>query len=248
MRAHVHSIVKSTNAPFRQKAWLCAAGLVTVANPRRETMQEGEKNTQRIEAFSDGVFAIAITLLVLELKVPHLHHEEASDAALFWALLDLWPSYMALVVSFITILIMWINHHRLLDLIRRCDGPFLMLNGLLLLFVTVVPFPTALLAEYFEHAGSRAACIAYTGLYVMIAITFNLMWHCARLRGLLKQNVTMGQVRWVTTAYVFGPAFYIAAFVSAFRNQNLSIAICAGLAMFFAFLPYDVPFRKAAEG
>src|SRR5262249_53867686 len=119
-----------------------------------------EKETGRIEAFSDGVFAIAVTLLVLELKVPHLA-DGGANGSLGRALAAQWPSYVALVTSFFTILVMWANHHRIFDLVRRIDAPFLYSNGLLLLCVTVVPFPTALLAEYFRKPGGPVAAAVY---------------------------------------------------------------------------------------
>ena len=97
-----------------------------------------EKETGRVEAFSDGVFAIAITLLVLEFKVPHLP-EGATGRDLFHALLKLWPSLIAFLGSFIAILIMWINHHGLFRLIHKIDPPFLFANGFMLLMVTFVP-------------------------------------------------------------------------------------------------------------
>ena len=97
-----------------------------------------ERETARVEAFSDGVFAIAITLLVLEFKVPHLA-EGASSADLFAALAQLWPSLIAFLGSFGAILIMWINHHGLFRLIHKTDGPFLFANGFMLLMVTFVP-------------------------------------------------------------------------------------------------------------
>ena len=99
-------------------------------------MAEG---TARVEAFSDGVFAIAITLLILEIRVPHAGAEHG-----LWAgLVALWPSYVAFVLSFFVILIMWVNHHELIRLVRAVGYPFLFANGLLLLTVTFVPFPTA---------------------------------------------------------------------------------------------------------
>jgi hypothetical protein len=100
--------------------------------------------TGRLEAFSDGVFAIAITLLVLEIAVPHVEH----DASLTNALLDLWPSYFGYAVSFITIGVMWINHHHMFKDIERVDHGLLALNLLLLICISFVPFPTAVLAEY----------------------------------------------------------------------------------------------------
>ena len=121
-----------------------------------------EKETGRIEAFSDGVFAIAITLLVLELKVPHLAGD-AEPGALAAALLKQWPSYLAFVTSFFTILIMWANHHAIFNLVHKTDAEFLFANGFLLLLVTVVPFPTALLAEYLIKPGAPVAAAVYAG-------------------------------------------------------------------------------------
>ena len=120
-----------------------------------------EKETGRIEAFSDGVFAIAITLLVLELKVPHLEDGGRGRLADARPSLRQWPSYVALVTSFFTILVMWANHHRMFNVVRRSNARFLYANGLLLLLVTVVPFPTALLAEYFEKPGASVAAAVY---------------------------------------------------------------------------------------
>ena len=97
-----------------------------------------EKETGRVEAFSDGVFAIAITLLILEIKVPKLSHD-SPPAALARALLDLWPSFLAFLLSFFAILIMWINHHGLFNMVRRVSPGFLYANGFLLLFVSFVP-------------------------------------------------------------------------------------------------------------
>ena len=91
----------------------------------------------RVEAFSDGVFAIAITLLILEIRVPHVAH------GLWAGLLALWPSYVAFLLSFVVILIEWVNHHELLRNVQGVSYPFLFANGLLLLTVTFVPFPTA---------------------------------------------------------------------------------------------------------
>src|ERR1700761_2870287 len=112
-------------------------------------MSRMEKETGRLEAFSDGVFAIAITLLVLELKVPHLATgEEPTSAGLRFSLLRQWPSYLALFTSFFTVLIMWVHHHTIFKLVRKADARLLFANGFLLLLVSVVPFPTAVVAEY----------------------------------------------------------------------------------------------------
>ena len=109
------------------------------------------ESSTRVEAFSDGVFAIAITLLILEIKVPHgIDHGE------LWAgLRALWPSFVAFFLSFFVILIMWVNHHELLRLVRGVGYPFFFANGFVLLTVTFVPFPTAVLAEYLGTPQAR---------------------------------------------------------------------------------------------
>src|SRR5690242_14008465 len=113
--------------------------------------------TGRLEAFSDGVFAIATTLLVLDLKVP------GSGEPLAETLLAEWPVFVAYVISFSFILIMWINHHWMFQHIVRIDSTFMLLNGLLLLGITVVPFPTNLVAQYVLTADQRLATAIYSG-------------------------------------------------------------------------------------
>src|SRR4051812_39389248 len=100
---------------------------------------EERRETGRVEAFSDGVFAIAITLLILDLNVPDWSD---SGPGLFKSLVILWPSYLAFLTSFATIGVMWVNHHRIFTHVKHSDNMLLLLNGLLLLGVTIVPFPT----------------------------------------------------------------------------------------------------------
>ncbi len=106
-----------------------------------------EKQTGRLESFSDGVFAVAITLLVFNLQMPHLPTGAISVPALGSALFAQWPSYLTFITSFATILIMWASHHGIFRMVYRANTPFLFANGLLLLLVTVVPFPTSLVAQ-----------------------------------------------------------------------------------------------------
>ena len=120
-------------------------------NPQ-ETPRREPYSTQRLEAFSDGVFAIAITLLILDVRVPR---DLPETTRLIDALLANWPSYFAFLTSFATIGIMWVNHHRLFGCIARADHGLLIWNGLLLLGITFVPFPTALIAEYIGHPDER---------------------------------------------------------------------------------------------
>ena len=190
-----------------------------------------EKETGRIEAFSDGVFAIAITLLVLELKVPHLE-DGGANGSLTRALLRQWPSYVALVTSFFTILVMWANHHRMFNDVRRVNARFLYSNGLLLLLVTVVPFPTAVLAEYFEKPGARVAAAAYGGTFVLISVAFNLLWRSAIAgRRLLRAGVTEESIQEISRRYWLGTPGYAMATVGAYFSPSVTLAICVTLLM-----------------
>jgi uncharacterized membrane protein len=196
-----------------------------------------EKESGRVEAFSDGVFAIAITLLVLELKVPHA----GGAGGLAAALADQWPSYAALLISFATIGIMWLNHHRLFTLIRRVDTPVLLLNLWLLLGVAIVPFPTALIAGYLGHDGERLAAVVYAGNGLNIALAFWGLWMYsssrARRPSLLRLPADHPQVRAIRAQYRFGPLFYVAAVALAVVNATAAMVLCGALALFFALPP-----------
>jgi uncharacterized membrane protein len=188
-----------------------------------------EKETGRIEAFSDGVFAIAITLLVLELKVPHLPDGGAAGS-LGRALAAQWPSYVALVTSFFTILVMWANHHRIFDLVRRVDAPCIYANGLLLLVVTVVPFPTAVLAEYFEKPGATTAAAVYAGTFVLNGVAFQLLWRSAIAdRRLLRSDYSEERVQRMHRRYWLGVPGYLAATAGAWVSPYVTVAICIAL-------------------
>jgi uncharacterized membrane protein len=188
--------------------------------------------TARLEAFSDGVFAIAITLLVLEIKVPQ---EPTPPATLAQALAHQWPSYLAFVTSFFTILIMWVNHHRLFTHIGRCDDRLLFYNGLLLFGIAGLPFPTALIAEYLGHAGQITAAVVYNGTLIGIAICFNLLWRSAsRHERLLYEDHDRDAVRHITDSYRYGPLWYVGALALAFVSVTASLLLNLALAIYFA--------------
>jgi uncharacterized membrane protein len=190
------------------------------------------KETGRVEAFSDGVFAIAITLLVLNIQVPH---DLPAGKSLANALIDQWPTYLAFVTSFATIGIMWINPHRLFAHIRRSDNPLLVLNGLLLMGITLVPFPTALLAAYIGHPDEQVAALVYGGTLVVIAICFNGLWlYASHRKRLLDRKADERSVQAITLQYRVGPLLYPAGFLLAFVNVPLSIATYLLLALYFA--------------
>jgi uncharacterized membrane protein len=190
------------------------------------------RDTARVEAFSDGVFAIGMTLLVLDIKVPQ---NVAPPGTLLHALARQWPVYLAFLTSFATILIMWINHHRLFTHISRCDDRLLFLNGLLLLGVVLVPFPTSLVAEYLGHPGQTTAAVVYNGTFIAIAICFNVLWRSASSHGrLLHADHDPDAVAQITASYRLGPVSYIAAALLAFVNATASVVLNLALAVYFA--------------
>lgn len=187
--------------------------------------------TARVEAFSDGVFAIAITLLILNLKVP-----SGPEGHLGRALVEQWPTYAAFLLSFAFIGIMWVNHHRLFNHIRRSDNGLLFLNLLLLLGITVVPFPTALLAAHYGTADRTVAAAVFNGTYVVLAIFFNVLWHHAVRAGLL-DAATHESADAISRQYAVGPIAYLVCFGLTWVSVPASLILNIGLAVFFAIPP-----------
>src|SRR5262249_40107493 len=173
--------------------------------------------TSRIEAFSDGVFAIAITLLILDVHVPTV-----VQGPLGVALRRQWPTYVAYLISFSFIGIMWVNHHRLFNHIRRSDNGLLFLNLLLLLGVSVVPFPTALIPAYYYAPGKTLAAAVFNGTYVLIAIFFNILWRHIVTSGLL-DPATQQSAEAISRQYVFGPISYLVCFALTWVSVPASL-------------------------
>jgi uncharacterized membrane protein len=195
-----------------------------------------EKETGRLEAFSDGVFAIAITLLALELKVPHFTPEagEPTSAALVRGLASQWPSYFSFVTSFFTVLIMWVHHHTIFRLVRRADVRLLFANGFLLMMVTVVPFPTAVVSEYLRTPAAPAACTLYAGTFVLIALGFWLVLLAAFRKSVLDPSASEATLQRLRRSYRLGPPLYLLAAIAAPFSPWLAMAICTGLWILWA--------------
>ena len=194
------------------------------------------RETARVEAFSDGVFAIAITLLVLDLKVP--------APPLLDGLLHEWPVFAAYLISFAFILIMWVNHHWMFQHIVRVDSSFMLLNGLLLLGITVVPFPTNLVSQYVLTPEQSVAAAVYNGWFLLIAVFFNLMWGYAAHSGRLlsEQDHEAGLAQIISARYRWGIPTYFVAFVLSFIWAPGSLALNFLLAVFYA-LPRELTLR-----
>jgi uncharacterized membrane protein len=194
-----------------------------------------ERDTGRIEAFSDGVFAIAITLLIIEIGVPHLE-EEPPGTTLPQALVGLWPSYLAYVISFLQIGVIWANHHNRFRFIERSDHGLLFLNILFLMCVAFIPFSTALLAEYLDGSGAEreTAGVIYAGTLAVTAIFFTLLWlYAAVNRRLVDRNLDPFLLRAMTRRYLLGTVAYLLVFLLAFVNVAASLALLVALALLF---------------
>jgi uncharacterized membrane protein len=198
-----------------------------------------EKETSRVEAFSDGVFAIALTLLILGIKVPDLNNI-ASNEKLYRSLINLWPSYFAFILSFAAVLIMWINHHGFFKYLKKINTAFLFANGFLLLMVTFINFPTAVLARYFDTQAFNIASAFYCGSMVLISVAFNLLWFSSAYnRKLVKDEITDTLIIKIRNAYWFGFFIYLAAFIISFFLPFIGLSISISMWFFWLILDYD---------
>ena len=180
-------------------------------------------------------FAIAITLLILEIKIPQGPFE--GPHALFYELSDehFLSSFLAFFLSFVSILVMWVNHHRIFTLVRRVDDAFLYWNGLLLLFVTFVPFPTALLAEHLPREAAKGAAAMYAGTAFMISLAFTALWrHAIRDARLLAPD-TDREVKELSRQYRYGPLAYLVALGLSYFSAIASVGLCLLLVVIYAF-------------
>jgi uncharacterized membrane protein len=184
----------------------------------------------RLETFADGVFAIAATLLVLNVEVPDL-----GGHSLAHELVRLWPAYVGYAVSFATIGIIWVNHHTVLSQLRGADRTFLFINVFFLLCVAFIPFPTRLLATYVRTGDGRAAAVAYGITLTATALFFNLMWRYAigRAGRLLREDADRREVDGITRSYRPGVPMYAAAAVVGIFQAEVSAGLYAAIALFY---------------
>jgi uncharacterized membrane protein len=185
--------------------------------------------TGRTEAFSDGIFSIAATLLVLDLKAP------AATLPFWQGIAAQWPAYASFLLSFLFIGIMWLNHHRLFSHIRRSSDLLMVANLLLLLGVEWIPYPTSLMAQSVFTGRLRDAAILYNGAYLVLAILFNLLFGVCVKGGLLDRNVS--GVQNIARSYAAGILMYLICFTVTWWNVPVSLAINFGMAMFFLLSP-----------
>jgi uncharacterized membrane protein len=181
------------------------------------------QDTNRTEAFSDGVFAVAITLLALDLK-PDLGAGSRSSAALVRALAGAWPTYLSFALSFSAVLIMWINHHAIFKFAERVTNRLLFSNGLLLCLTTLVPFATGFLALHLLGVGSRVAAGLYAGLFLLINLSYNLLWRSITCQSPSRMADPIR--RRIGRSYLIGFAGYTTALVLAIWSPFATIVIC----------------------
>jgi TMEM175 potassium channel family protein len=197
--------------------------------------------TTRLETFSDGVFAIAATLIVLEIGVG-----EGRGGDLGHALLRIWPSYLAYVTSFVTIGIIWMNHHHTVSLMARTDRTHQFVNVLLLMTIAFLPFPTKLVADYLRQPGEGAATLAYAATFVVMAGLHQVWWQYARRgRRLIGEGVPDSDLRAVDRAYAPGVPAYGLVLVLAFFSPLAAVILTLAIAAFY--LPSAALFDRRRE-
>ena len=186
-------------------------------------------STSRTEAFSDGVFAIAATLLVLELKIP-----QVEAGKLLGTLLEAWPSYATYAVSFLTIGIIWVNHHTILDRVRRVDRLLLFINLIFLMLVAAIPFPTALLADYLKEGyDDRLAAAIYGATMWVMGLAICAIWAYVVHRGLLHEGVDQDLARRSLFVFAVGIPAYLLGIGASALSAKLGLVVYALVALFY---------------
>jgi len=201
-------------------------------------------DSRRAEAFSDGVFAVAITVLVFDLLPIGTHKLTPA------VLLDAWPTYFAYVVSFLSVGIMWMNHHTIMAHVDRVDRPLLVLNLLLLMGIVAVPFPTALVAEHLREEGGKVATVTYGLVMILISAGFASLWiyvvtHAPSLGAVVPQGALQQSI----PGFTLGGAVYVAGtLIAAFWSPVAGLIIFGALAVYYLFEHLPSPAQEPAAG
>lgn len=184
--------------------------------------------TNRLEAFSDGVFAVAITLLILEINVPEGEH-------LWHDLKEEWPSFASFFVSFWVIGIIWVNHHGLIDHLKRTDRSVLYLNLLVLMTVVFIPFSTALMADHLKSgADEKVAALVYALAFLAMGIAFNLFWtYVVKHRRELGVELADEEVRRMSVGFMIGSPLYAVGVIMAFISPAVVLIIIGAVAAYY---------------
>jgi len=211
-----------------KKEIIAIKGAVTKEQTAKAEEGHEQKETIRIETFSDGIFCIAVTLLSIEIGVEIAG--PVTNKTLSQALLHKWPIYLAYFISFINVLLSWMGHHSLFKHLRKTDNNVMIANGLLLMVVALVPFPTKTLGLYLQSDALKTAVIFYTGYFVLISLGFRLLWHAASYkRQLLVNSLTEEGIRKITRNENIGLLCNTVFMLVAFINPWLALALSFGM-------------------
>ena len=205
-----------------------------------DRFRRGDLHLTRIEAFSDGVFAIVVTLLVLELKVPVLK-EHASVAELAHQLVELLPKFLSWLISFVIVCKFWLNHHHILGLARGANYGFAWLNSLFLMGQSFIPFPTALVGEYPDN---KLAVSAFGIVFAVNTLLFLALYAYIR-RHLMKPELAARQDPHAVFKGLIGPASYLLGAAAAWIDVRAAFVIYA-LTPLFYITPWQ--YRRAPSG
>lgn len=197
-------------------------------------MTEG---TGRIEAFSDGVFAIAITLLILEVRLQHA----GETGSLSHELLALWPYYFAFALSFFVILVTWIAHHEVMRLIHATSRPIQLANGCCLAYVTFIPFPTAVLAAHLGGPEMKTAVTFYCATFVFGSAAFNLLLETIARSGCSRPEVADQTIRFIRRGFRTTLSIYVAATAVALFAPWVALAMNVAVRVFLLRIRYQPP-------
>lgn len=180
------------------------------------------KDTLRIETFSDGVFCIAVTLLSIEIGVELA--EINTNQTLLHELLAKWPICLAYVISFINVLLAWMGHHSLFKNFRTVNNSIMISNGILLMLIALVPFPTKTLGLFMTTDALKTAVIFYTGYFVFISLAFKLLWYVAtKNRSVLVANITESQIKRITKSENVGLICNTIVLLVAFVSPQVAL-------------------------
>lgn len=202
-----------------------------------EMLAERSRDTNRLEAFSDGVFAITVTLLVLEIKRP------SDSSHLLHGLLALWPSYLAYAVTFLFIGQVWANHHVMFSHIRAVDRIVFFLNTLLLMAVAFLPFATSVVADALHNGeGRRTAAVFYGLAFDATALTFNGVWHYARRNSLLNAATDTAAASAIARRFKLALLWLTIGALLGLALPLLGIAVIAAFNVFYWLpIPGETP-------
>lgn len=182
--------------------------------------------TARLEAFSDGIFAIAATLLILDVNL-------SGTGSVLHQLADAWPSYAAYAISFMTLGIVWVNHHTVFSQIGRVDRTFLFINVLFLMVIAFSPFPTRVLAEHLRE-GSKAAAFAYGLTFTAMAVCYGSLWFYAAVgRRLISADADQRVVSGISRSFAPGWVIYATATLTSLISAWLAVGLYAAIALFY---------------